>query len=69
MLQSISCRNDLAGRLRRLTVKVNLDHLRNEITLRLGQELPLITLSCKSMHNFLHEAAHRPTDRKTDLMA
>jgi len=42
-------------------VKVNLDHLQNEVSFRLGQDLPLFEISCKSMHNFLRE-----TDRQTD---
>jgi len=49
-----------------MTVKVNPDHLQNEITSRLGQGLPLVKISCKSVHNFLHETAHRHTDRQTD---
>jgi len=46
-----------------MTVKVNPDHLQNEIGLRLGQDLPLIKISCESMQNFLREAAHRQNDR------
>jgi len=34
--------------------------------LGLGQDLPLVKISCKSMHSFLHEAAHRRTERTTD---
>ena len=49
-----------------MTVKVNLSHLRNEITLRLGQDAPLVKVSCKPMHKFLCEAAHRQTDRQND---
>jgi len=46
-----------------MTVKVNLDHLQNEIALKLRMHhLPLLKISCKSMHNFLREAAHRQTD-------
>jgi len=43
-----------------MTVKVDPDHLQNEIILRLGQNLVLVKkISCKFMHNFLREAAHR----------
>ena len=52
-----------------MTVKVNPDHLQNEITLRPGQDLPLVKISCESMHSFFREAAHRQTDRQTDLIA
>ena len=42
-LQSILCLNDLVGRLWPLNdMKVNLDHLQNEITLKLGHDLPLV---------------------------
>ena len=49
-----------------MTVKVSPDHVQNEITLRLGQDLPLVKISCKSMHNILRDVAHRQTDRQTD---
>ena len=46
-----------------MTAKVNPDHVQKEITLRLGQDLPLIKISCKSMCNFLCEATHVITDK------
>jgi len=46
-----------------MTTKVNPDHLQNEITLRLGQGIPLIKISEKSMHSYLREAAlHSQTE-------
>jgi len=46
-----------------MIVKVNPDDLQNELTLRLGQDPPLVKNSCKSMHNFLRKAAHRQTSQ------
>jgi len=40
-------------------MKVNPDHLQNELTLRLGKHLPFVIISCKFMHDFLREAARR----------
>jgi len=47
-------------------VKINPDHVQNEISLRLGQDLLLVKQSYKSMPNFLREAAQ--TDRQNDRM-
>jgi len=56
-----------------MTVKVNPDHLQNEVTLRLGQDLRTFgKMSCKSLINFLREAAlqtDRKNDSQTDLIA
>jgi len=49
------------------SVKVNPDQLQNRLTLRLGQDERLIIISCKSMHNFFGDAAHRQNERQTDL--
>jgi len=42
-----------------MTVKVNPDHLQNEIILRLDQELSLVKISCNSVHDFLRREAAR----------
>jgi len=49
-----------------MTVKVNPDHVENEMTFRVGQDLHLIEVSCKSMHNRLHEAAQSRTEWHTN---
>jgi len=49
-----------------MTVKVNLDHFRNEITLRLGQNQSLVRKkSYKPMHNVLPEVAYSQTEKPT----
>jgi len=50
------CRNDLAGRLWPLNDSEGQSW---SPTLRLGQDVVLVKISCKSMDNFLREAAHR----------
>jgi len=52
-----------------MTVKVNPDHLQNEISLRLGRDLPSIKISCKSICNFLRHDKANQTDRLMSALA